>query len=68
MQSHKNKKAFTIAVPSIQELMRKSSPLARQSYVRGNAAGIHGGSKPRYGKRDRQNNRRELSRAFSEEA
>jgi hypothetical protein len=67
MQSHKNKKSLTITVPSIQELMRKSSPLAQQSYVRGNASGVHGGAKPRYGKRERQQNRRELSRGFYEE-
>jgi hypothetical protein len=29
------------------------------AYVRGNAAGIHGGRKLKYGKRERQANRRE---------
>jgi hypothetical protein len=67
MSSHKTKKTLTISVPSIQELMRKSSPLAQQSYVRGNASGVHGGVKPRYGKRERQQNRRELSRVSYED-
>ena len=58
-----NKKTLTIIVPSLQELMKKDSPVARQSFVRGNASGIHGGAKPRYGKRDRQESRREFLRS-----
>jgi hypothetical protein len=66
LRTQKSKSAFTITVPTMQEVMKKSSAVARQSYVRGNASGIHGGAKPRYGKRERQQNRRELSRMLQQ--
>ena len=34
--------------------LRGSSPVAQAAYRRGNAAGFHGGRKPKYGKRERQ--------------
>lgn len=43
-----------VPVPTQSELLRRHSPVARASYRRGNAAGIHGGRKPRYGKTERQ--------------
>jgi hypothetical protein len=55
----RTRKPIAIGVPTQVDLLRRSSPLARAAFVRGNAAGVHGGTKPRYGKRERQAARRE---------
>jgi hypothetical protein len=55
-----SKKRITIQRPSLLEAMRKSSPVARAAFVRGNASGVHGGARPKYGKRERQAARREF--------
>jgi hypothetical protein len=50
---------LTIQTPTVLEIIRKSSPLTRQAYRWGNASGIHGGRRCRYGKTERQQARRE---------
>ncbi len=42
--------------------------ISERAMVRGNAAGLHGGARERYGKRDRQNMRRDERSAALEMA
>ena len=46
-------------------LILNAPVVAASAYVRGSAAGLHGGKKLKYGKRDRQANRAEESRVFN---
>lgn len=51
--------AIVIPRPTLLDVLRKHSQLAQQAHRRGNAAGCHGGKRPRYGKNERRAARRE---------
>lgn len=57
-------RSLRIPVPTLLDLLHRSSPVARAARVRGNAAGVHGGKKAHYGAKERQRARREERAAY----